>query len=297
MPNANLQDLVDHSFRIGANLDFVQLSGGNTSKKQNGVLIIKASGKRLRDAKDLEIFCSVPFDSLTLDQIVNSTDFATLQSSHLKPSIETNFHLLIPSKFVTHLHSLGSIAFGLLMPGLTISTDFLNEADVIEIEYARPGVNLVQKIMEAQYPSQGTFLLRNHGVIYHSDELYLLDRKIQSTEALFFNAIESLPAVPGYPDWIDILTQGVLTPDEAVFLGRRPFTKSENEIGDSIAINSNGQLLFPKGITSEKRSMAEFYVRVAKSLDKKTTVIYLPDSEVEALLEWDKEKIRIAMSK
>jgi hypothetical protein len=43
--------------------------------------------------------------------------------------------------------------------------------------------------------------------------------------------------------------------------------------------------------------MANFYVKVAKSIEKKSKVSYIPQKEVEFLLNWEKEKIRILSSK
>jgi hypothetical protein len=43
--------------------------------------------------------------------------------------------------------------------------------------------------------------------------------------------------------------------------------------------------------------LAKFYVRVAKLIQRKTQVDYLTEKEVNQLLSWDKEQIRIALAK
>ena len=81
------------------------------------------------------------------------------------------------------------------------------------------------------------------------------------------------------------------------FLGKSPFIASEEVIGESIAINKSGNLLFSEGLSKDRIEMAHFYVRVAKLISKKTIVSYLPNTEVESLLGWDKEIKRIEMAK
>ena len=100
-----------------------------------------------------------------------------------------------------------------------------------------------------------------------------------------------------YPSWIEILTGGVLTPDEAVFLGNVPFTRSELPLPNMITIKSDGTVIFPEGISSDKVDLANFYVRVAKLIERKTQVRYITSNEVNALVNWDREKLRIAMAK
>ena len=81
-----------------------------------------------------------------------------------------------------------------------------------------------------------------------------------------------------------------------MFLGGKPFERSEKVLLNSVGINSNGELLFPEGFTSDRIELARFYVRVAKLIERKTQINYLPEKEVHELLGWDKEKIRIAMA-
>jgi hypothetical protein len=58
-----------------------------------------------------------------------------------------------------------------------------------------------------------------------------------------------------------------------------------------------GELLFPDGFSSDRTDLAKFYVRVAKLIEGKTQVSYLPKKEVNELLGWDKEQVRITMAK
>jgi hypothetical protein len=88
----------------------------------------------------------------------------------------------------------------------------------------------------------------------------------------------------------------VLTPDEAVFLGKEPFINSDSHSKNSVSINAFGELIFPENFSQDRIEMAYFYARLAKLIDKKAKVEYLQNIEVEALLGWDKEIRRIEMA-
>jgi hypothetical protein len=140
-------------------------------------------------------------------------------------------------------------------------------------------------------------VLQNHGVILSDSSCGQIEKRLELFEKSIRNLFESLNEVPQLPDWIEILVSGVLTPDEAVFLGKAPFARSDAPLIDSISINHSGELLFPQNLSDDRIEMALFYVRVAKMISKKTRVNYLPTSEVESLLGWDKEIKRIELAK
>jgi rhamnose utilization protein RhaD (predicted bifunctional aldolase and dehydrogenase) len=294
MDRTNIARLRDHSAFVGSNPDLVQASGGNTSWKSASTIWVKGSGKRLKDAVTEDIFSVIEFDSLTEDEIANCQDFSTHTSNSIPASIEANFHILIKNDFVTHLHSLGAIA--LSVSDESVRTKLLN-ANLSFIPYCRPGVDLAQAIRKTNNYQENILVLQNHGVILSDSSCLQIEKKLQIFEKSVWNLFESLNEVPQFPDWIEILTSGVLTPDEAVFLGKNPFVKSDVPLINSIAINYSGDLLFPKNLTKDRIELAHFYVRVSKMLSKKTRINYLPTSEVESLLGWDKEIKRIEMAK
>ena len=134
-------------------------------------------------------------------------------------------------------------------------------------------------------------------MIVSDQESFEIENKIEKLERDIQEYFEKIPQNDSFPSWIDILTSGVLTPDEAVFLGAKPFVTSDEPFPNSVGINSNGELLFPDGFSRDRTDLAKFYVRVAKLIERKTQVDYLSEKEVHELLGWDKEKIRIAMAK
>jgi rhamnose utilization protein RhaD (predicted bifunctional aldolase and dehydrogenase) len=289
-----IAELKAHSVRVGSNPDLVQASGGNTSWKLDKTIWVKGSGKRLKDAISEDIFSSINYAALTQDEVLACEDFSNLILNDISPSIEANFHILLGTNFVTHLHSLGSIAIGIATRSYEYKT--LNH-EVRFVPYARPGVELVNAIYTTEGFADNILILQNHGMIVSGQESFEIENKIKKLEKDIHEYFEKIPESDCFPSWIEILTSGVLTPDEAVFLGAKPFVKSEEPFPNSVGINSNGELLFPDGFSSDRTDLAKFYMRVAKLIEKKTQVNYLPEKEVHELLGWDKEQIRIAMAK
>ena len=288
------EDLIKHSASVGGDLDLVQASGGNTSWKSAGTVWVKGSGQRLRDATSQPIFAQINYGELSQNQIITCPDFTPYVVGTVLPSIEANFHIFLRANFITHLHSLGSIAIGVA----TRSHEYrsLNH-EVRFVPYARPGVELVNAIFRTEGFADNILILQNHGVIVADQESFEIENKIEKLERDIHEYFEKIPDNDSFPSWIDILTSGVLTPDEAVFLGAKPFVKSEEPFPNSVGINSNGELLFPDGFSSDRTDLAKFYMRVAKLIEKRTQVNYLPEKEVHEILGWDKEQIRIAMAK
>ena len=294
MKSKVLKDLSDHASRIGLDVNLVQASGGNISWKDNGTILIKASGKRLSDAKFENIFCTIDYKTLNKSQIVETEDFSKLAQGVLMPSIETNFHLLISQPYVTHLHSLGSIALGLIRNDKI--RNYLATKEIVSIPYARPGVALAKVMEKFENFGSNVLLLNNHGIVFSGESINQIEDLIQNFETESRAFLASLPCVESLPDWIQILTGGVLTPDEGVFLGKVPFIKSEIPHGNSVSINAFGEVVFPKNFSEDRIQMAHFYVRLAKLIEKKTQVSYLENSEVNALLGWNKEIHRMEMA-
>ena len=293
MDTDRLAELKMHSVRVGSNPDLVQASGGNTSWKSDKTVWVKGSGKRLKDAISNEIFSSINYAVLTQDEVLACEDFSSLISNAIPPSIEANFHIFLQNKFVTHLHSLGSIAIGVAASNSEFK---IFDENVCFVSYARPGIELVNAISRTDGYENKILILQNHGLIIPGQNSLEIEYKIEMFENQISRYFAKIPQSESFPNWIDVLTSGVLTPDEAVFLGGKPFERSEEVLLNSVGISSNGELLFPEGFTSDRIELARFYVRVAKLIERKTQINYLPEKEVHELLGWDKEKIRIAMA-
>jgi rhamnose utilization protein RhaD (predicted bifunctional aldolase and dehydrogenase) len=294
MEQVRLAELQEHSVFVGSNPDLVQASGGNTSWKNGSTIWVKGSGKRLKDALAEDIFATINFEALTQNEIADSQDFSSQVLNSTSPSIESNFHILIKNNFVTHLHSLGSISISISSENVRSK---ISESGISFVPYRRPGVDLAKAILKTDRFQENILVLQNHGVIFSGSSCSQIEKKIKIFESTIKNLFETIAQEQVFPNWVEILVSGVLTPDQAVFLGRKPFVESEISTTESVSINSKGELLFPEKFSQDRIDMASFYVRLAKLIEKKTHVTYLPIEEVEAILGWDKEKNRIAMAK
>lgn len=293
MNQDKLLQLKNHSVFVGSDPDLVQASGGNTSWKNGSSVWVKGSGKRLKDANDEEIFSTVNVRTLNEDEIADCQDFSMFSSNSISPSIETNFHILIRNECVTHLHSLGAISIGI--------SDEIVRAKIADlgisfVPYARPGAALAQAIRKVDGFQEKILVLQNHGVIFSDVSCRAIEKKNEIFENAISDLFDNLQEQPHLPGWKEILISGVLTPDEAVFLGKTPFVKSDSQVSGSIAISKSGELLFPPNFSSDRIELAHFYVRVAKKIEKKTQVNYLSSYEVDSLVSWEKEIKRIEMA-
>jgi ribulose-5-phosphate 4-epimerase/fuculose-1-phosphate aldolase len=297
------QELVGHAMRIGADVNLVQGSGGNVSVKIGKSVLVKASGKQLFQAATQDIFLKISVDGLQQQQILDRDNFLDLvipsdsETNHLSPSIETNLHLLMPQVCVTHIHSLGSIIFGFIDLDRHSLEEFEFEHRLDLLNYGRPGRDLAGMIAKLSLADVEIVILKNHGSIFVGQNFKEIEGMIESFEIFALDLIASLPLNDSFPAWFEILTGGVMTPDEAVFLGANPFSFDSGERINSVIIDTEGILSFPEKFNSDQIKIAEFYVFVARHMHRKIAPEYLCVDEVETLLGWDKEKIRIAMSK
>jgi len=292
--NVNLNLLMEHSTRIGLDSNLVQLYGGNTSFKNGSRMWVKGSGFALSQALSGPIFSEIVIDKISPECPSEIEDFQDLCLNDIAPSIETNFHLLIEAPYVTHLHSLGSVSLGISSPSTYLRS---LRSDILLIPYARPGLDLAKAIKKvSNLPSQ-ILVLQNLGVIFAGESCEQIEKSIYGFESNVKKYIGSLATNAKFPNWVEILVSGVLTPDEAVFLGKKPFAISEVPLTESVSISTSGEILFPKSFSHGRIELARFYVRVAKLIERKTDISYLPQEEIDFLLGWDKEKNRISMAK
>jgi rhamnose utilization protein RhaD (predicted bifunctional aldolase and dehydrogenase) len=302
----NLVDLSVHAKKLGSDISYVQGPGGNVSFKVDGVLWIKASGKKMSAAMSEEIFVSLDLvgaaELALLDDSSKMLD-AVLPGSPvgLRPSIETAMHAVISSPVVSHVHSVGSVAVGVLQnsdQALEAVADF---APIAKIPYVRPGAPLARAILDVLEPHHKGLLLGNHGLTVWGDTFAEAEDLITKIESVwrsgatdvFPDEMESSAGICS-PEWSQKLCQGVLVPDEAVLLGARPFGNSLAAC--SISIDDDGETKFEIAPTQDARDIARMLVAVGQHVPTGAELNYLSDSDVADLLNWDMEKFRQEMS-
>jgi ribulose-5-phosphate 4-epimerase/fuculose-1-phosphate aldolase len=315
---AGLEDLIGLSVRLGSDLRLVQGAGGNFSIKDSGVLWIKASGTRLSQARDRQIF--VPMDEASTREAVQVTEdlgpfvLPSARDGGLRPSIETALHVLLPHRVVLHVHGVGSIAAGL--------TDDVDDAvrrlpdgvDAVVVPYAKPGVELARAVL-ARTPAGLTgdrplvLVLRNHGFVVGAADTPTAAAVLESVEDLFRTAPPpAMELAPGPGPLcpagsVDqtaaaVLCAGALTPDSAVFLGPRPFGRidagpPDPDDGSVHAgfVSDDGAVWLRPAFGPDEREVAVSLVDVARQArgDSPST---LSAADVDALINWEAEKWR-----
>ncbi|MBB3660271.1 rhamnose utilization protein RhaD (predicted bifunctional aldolase and dehydrogenase) [Rhizobium sp. BK650] len=250
------RDFLRLSSQIGSDILKTQGAGGNTSIKSDGVMWVKASGTWLSRAGAEDIMVPVVVDPLIAalregdPRAEKSTDFVVseLNSSGLRPSIETSFHAALKSQVVAHYHCVNAIALAVLEnreAELSARMSAVSDLTWATIPYRRPGTPLAREIEKAAASMPDVLILFNHGIIVCGDTVEeVADRIERVTKALScetcvsdgspdIDALERVAKNSGYHPARDreshivalsdtsrrIALGGSLYPDHVIFLG------------------------------------------------------------------------------
>ncbi|NYJ04631.1 class II aldolase/adducin family protein [Petropleomorpha daqingensis] len=310
-----LDELNRHAAAIGDDLRLVQGAGGNLSGKDGGLVWVKASGTRLGEALDRPIFVGVDGprareDVLRMEDLRHVVvELADERAS--RPSIETALHVLLPHRYVFHVHSVGAVAAAAQREPAAVLDRLREVAPVAWVPYAKPGIALARAVLAAQEAAgdsaETVFLLGNHGLLTAAGTADRTRELIDEAEAVL--RADDTPLTPGGDDPTELapagsldaagtrmLVGGVLTPDEAVFLGRRPFADAP-DAGGSAVVTSEGAVLVREDLSADAREIALSFVAAATHADPAAPVRYLDDDEVDALVDWEAEKWRRGMER
>jgi len=325
-----LNDLKVLSYNMGQNKKLVQGPGGNTSIKIGKKLFIKASGKKLENALNENIF--IPLDlEYILDIFENyykfnqNLELKPLINTNLKPSIETFIHALMPFKVVLHSHPLDIIA-------ATATDDFkknfgyiLNDIKWDLIPYQRPGFPLAKSINNSlKIQKSNVLFLANHGLIIGAEnineakniqkkileKLRILPRKIVTPNKKALKEISNKIPHSILPDSDTIHTLGCdpksfylsqknpLYPDHMVFCGCKPkiFESDKSQLEEfenhSYIIIPNLGVLFLKEKCELLEIMLETQAEIFLRLDINKKINFLSNKDCKDLINWEAEKYR-----
>jgi rhamnose utilization protein RhaD (predicted bifunctional aldolase and dehydrogenase) len=301
--------LDEHAFRLGSDINLVQGTGGNVSMKLDGVLWVKGSGQYLKKAREEEIFLSIPLDLYSKTEVLNNSDFVLNTNEttfkpfmQLRPSIETNFHLLIERPIVSHVHSKYAITIGVLRNADSLLKEIFVDMKVLFVPYARPGKKLAQAIYSRIQESGEDFqalILGNHGLITVGDTFAETEWLISNIEGRLKEYLEKTRLQSNTrSSFKEILCHGVLTPDESVFLGEVPFSTIEDSYAGGVKIDDDGNVHYPGDFADSKRNVVEFYQDIARILTliaSINSISFINPLEVKELVTWDKEIYRNAI--
>ena len=262
-------DLDELSFWIGSNYELVQGPGGNTSFKNGQLIWVKASGTRLEQALQSEIFAEVSLSS-----------GESTSRNELKPSIEKFFHIANPYPYVAHVHSIGSMSVSFRADAESVLTSIQNKISIALIPYSRPGTSLEREISRTlDFMTHQAALLGNHGLLVWGNTSNECKEKIRLIEELFadwktlgFDSEE----VFGNATARDIGSRS-LTPDHAVFFSDR--------------------LKIEQVVPPQKRWLSEFASALSEAIRRIPThveMLFLDAGEVDGLRSWESEIARKA---
>lgn len=318
---AVVAELRRHSLRIGADLRLVQGAGGNLSVTTDGVLWIKASGTRLAQADEREIY--VPMDAAATREAVLVTEdlwscvLPREATADLRPSIETALHALLPHPVVFHAHGVGSIAVGLTDDVHHAIGRIPQDVDVVVVPYAKPGLQLARAVL-ARTPADLSadrpvvLVLRNHGLVVGASDADAAGELLDAVEQAFRSAnapdcsldpTEPRLCPPGTvdPAAADVLRAGALTPDSAVFLGPVPFGSGEPaappvDSPHAAVVADDGSVWLRADLGPDEREVAASMVDVARQV-RGGPVSVLSADDVHELVNWEAEKWRKALKR
>ena len=322
--NSSLEDFYTLSQKFGDDIELVQGAGGNSSIKSldKKSFLVKGSGTWLADANKKEIFLNLRREKLSHDFEADSLQPLHEYSLHdqLKPSIETLLHLVLPYKYVFHLHCLRSIALCSIRNAETTLNALISRSFHL-IDYFPPGQPLAEALLEsieAKGPAQ-IFFLKNHGLVLVSnnlseiqemaDEIKLLlppkniqipqTNEVEKVEGFFLPDDYSIQALAFNKNALKIYKNGILYPDHVVFLGDViPIFKTMPDHGlDSLEyfIHCDHGVYLKEGLSHVKCEMIKALCHLAKFL-RSEKYNYLSGNELDSLRNRPDEIVRQSLN-
>jgi rhamnose utilization protein RhaD (predicted bifunctional aldolase and dehydrogenase) len=333
---SDVDRLLDLSERVGRDPLLVQAGTGNTSLKLKGVLWIKASGKWLARAKLEKIL--VPIDLREARRYLErNQDIAAAYENRyhgeLRPSIETAMHAVLPHRVVVHVHSVNTIAWAVRQDAPAQLATRLAGLDWQWIPFVPSGVPLaleIQKHLSCQ-PLPAVFVLGNHGLVIGAEccgaaekllfeverRLALHPRLSQQSDCIPDSSIAAdsywrLPQTTDLhvlgSDRISrrVLSQGILYPCQAIFLGSNPPPTCRSGSLSSMPKSHQGRVEIPASflivgyrgvrvranLTGAEYEMLAGLMQIVQRVDPSASIRYLTPSEVLNVLDKEMGKYR-----
>lgn len=261
------------SEEIGRNFNLIQGAGGNTSYKKGNSIFIKASGYKLKDSLNDDIFVKVNLSLIrqSLKQnIKNPLEGTWDKSLGKRPSMETTMHAILPHKYIFHTHCLNTISLVVQNDCKLKIAKIFNDLKYKIIQYKTPGIDLaneIKKIVKEDKPE--IIFLLNHGLVICADEIdqaldltYSVSKKIyvptKESKKKNLNKLNQLASdscfrPTKYDDAHDIafseykikiVSSGSLYPDHVVFIGSRTsIVNTKKDLQEIIINNKTDQKL------------------------------------------------------
>ena len=145
---------IETTEKVGNDINLVQGPGGNISYKENGFMLIKASGTKMSDVKKKNIFVKTNHGKIISalkrkekDPIKNSWE----DINKIRPSIETSMHAIMPHKCVLHVHCINSLSWLVRSEFEDDLKYLLPDIKWATVPYIKPGYELTKALKKAIY--------------------------------------------------------------------------------------------------------------------------------------------------
>ena len=267
--------------RLGADPWYTQGAGGNASEKRGDVLVVKASGRRLDQARSAEAWTSLRLGQAKAIAEADGEDFSAALLTSSRASIETGLHALSPARFVLHLHFVPVLAEAIRKDGEARLGRALKDLAWSWVPYARPGAPLAAACKSRQAP---IVVLDRHGVILNADGVATLESLLADLEA----RLAPRPAARVFRASHPLAQLPPAFPDQAVFLGHRPIAEGRAPI----VTRADGTLQPAADASSGARDQFDALALLSQLVPADAPIAALPEGEAEGLGAWEAEAYR-----
>lgn len=246
-----IDDIIRITLPFSGTWEHVQGPGGNTSVKENGAMLIKASGYTFKNiiAGSGLVWIN---NGEVCDKIAQNFSNNSLESlpvrvtksmpEGLRPSMEFEFHAVL-DKYVLHTHSIYVNIATCSTESGNILDNVFPDIPFVQVPYLVPGhplaAHIYQKIAAGE--RAGIYFLKNHGIIVHGDHMEeVLDTYdlVQQRFIKFFalNPVNTVPLSKSPFSFSEIsngwenmaiadIVDRVIVPDQSIFF--------HNKVSDS----------------------------------------------------------------
>lgn len=336
--SAEYAALLTVASRLGRDETQIQGPGGNVSLKSGGRMWVKASGTWLADAETSEVM--VPVDAEAMRAALVSGDPKAdqpqsfvpdgVETSGLRPSIETSFHAALPAPVVIHTHCVATIAAAVQRGAEAEVRRQLDDLGIVWVPYAKPGAAVARLLLDAWHDGAAGAVLGNHGLIATGPTAAEAETLLHDVSRRLETHAPPSAAPAGdfaEPGWISLgagpttalafdqerlsMAKGLgLYPDHVIFLGPRVAVAEPGESLDDAADRAAaggppcGLVLVKRqgaaireNATPAVRALAEMLGAVVGRLPDSADLVRLTEHETAELLGWDAEKHRQALER
>ena len=314
MPQSSVPDMKLLTRPFAKTWEHVQGPGGNTSVKNEGTMLIKASGFTFKDVTNgtglTWINPNPIIEELAENYNNNSLESPTAQVQKsipegLRPSMEFEFHAALDT-YVLHTHSIYVNVITCSQECSSLLAAIFPNTDYILVPYIMPGRPLASYIYKTVKNGNKAkiYFLKNHGIIVHGETIaevistyHLIQERIinfLNLNTIFMEDVEN--GIHKMP--MENVSNHILVPDQSIFFRNK--TSDTNRSADIFfdlnaeKIQINGS---PKFIETAKDLLKMVYYITNNHQRLSLTSEFISERELQTLHKLSSEKYRVSILK